>query len=165
MRKLAFILVVFILVVACKNDKPQETAKTDETVMNLQDFNTQAGEWVGKEIQVVGIVDHVCKHGGKRLFLVDDNADVHVDSDIRFDEAMVGDSIIVKGIVKEMRYDEAYCLKEEQNYMQKHKEGVDPDSVYNKKMAFIQKLRDSMKTQGVDHFSDYSIEYVSHVVK
>jgi len=56
-------------------------------------------------------------------------------------------------------------LKEEENYIQNHKKGVDADSVYAQKMETINYYRDSMKTAGVDHLSYYSIEFVSLEVK
>lgn len=155
---------VAVLFISCNPDQSKEKT-TEAPVIALADFNTKAGEWVGKEVIVEGIVDHVCKHGGKKLFLVDDQGDVHVDGEKRFDDALMGNQIVVKGIVKEFRVDEAYCLQQEQDFIQKHKEGVDPDSVYTQKMEGITFYRDSMKTTGKDHLSFYSIDYISHEVK
>ena len=164
MKKIILSIVLLVALVACKTDKNKtEAAVTDEvTVIALNDFESKAGDWVDKEVQLTGIVDHVCKHGGKRLFLVSDEADVHVDSENRFDDALEGSEISVKGIVRELRVDEAYCLQQEEDFIQKHKEGVDGDDVYEKKMAHIQSYRDSMKVAGVDHLSFYTIDYLSH---
>lgn len=165
MRNIFIVLFISVFVFACKNDKTQKSLVEGIPTFSLADFNKEAAKWVGKEVEVIGIVDHVCKHGGKKLLLVDDNGDLHITSDNRFEESMVGESIIVKGIVKEFVIDEAYCSKKEDDVIQQHKEGQLGDSVKIKKMAFIQKLRDSMKKENVDHFSEYSIEYVSHKVK
>lgn len=132
-------------------------------VLSLADFDVSAADWVDKEVQVVGIVDHVCKHGGKKLFLVNDDGEVHVESEERFDDEMVGDEIKVTGIVKEFKIDEAYCLQKEEDHIQNHKEGTDSDEVFNQKLKQIQHYRDSMKVAGVDHLSFYSLEYVSHL--
>jgi hypothetical protein len=164
MKKLFLSMWVAVLFISCNPDQSKEKT-TEAPVIALADFNTKAGEWVGKEVIVEGIVDHVCKHGGKKLFLVDDQGDVHVDGEKRFDDALMGNQIVVKGIVKEFRVDEAYCLQQEQDFIQKHKEGVDPDSVYTQKMEGITFYRDSMKTTGKDHLSFYSIDYISHEVK
>jgi len=165
MKKLYFSMIVVVLFFACNPDKTKENAQEEAPVIALADFNAKAGDWVGKEVIVEGIVDHVCKHGGKKLFLVDDNGDLHVNGEKRFDDALMGNQIVVKGIVKEFRVDEAYCLQQEQDFIQKHKEGVDPDSVYTQKMEGITFYRDSMKTTGKDHLSFYSIDYISHEVK
>ena len=161
MKKFIVVLLITSLAFSCKNDKKENPVTEDVPVIALSDFNAKAGEWVGKTVQVEGIVDHVCKHGGKRLFLVDDKGDVHVDSDKRFDDALTGSKVLITGVVTEKRIDEAYLLQEETNFIKKHKEGEDADSVFNQKMKSITKLRDSLQKQGVDHFSDYSIEYLS----
>lgn len=166
MKKVVIIMVLALAFYACKTEtKKTETPKAEPQTIEsiaLADFDAKAGSWVGKEVKVTGIVDHVCKHGGKRLFLVDNDADVHIDSDTRFDDALQGNEITVKGIVKEFRIDEAYCLQKEQDFIQKHKEGVDAEEVYKKKMKHIQAYRDSMKTAGIDHLSFYTLDYVSH---
>ena len=165
MKKIVVLLSLFAFIVSCKNDKNKEAENTDNQVIALADFEAKAGELVDKEIQIVGIVDHVCKHGGKKLFMVSDEGEVHVDGEERFDDALTGSEIIVKGIVREQRIDEAYLSKEEENYIKKHKNGVDADSMYTKKMEYITMMRDSLKKQGVDHFSNYSVEYISHIEK
>ena len=59
----------------------------------LKDFEKEASKYVGKEVLVAGIADHVCKHGGKRLFMVADGAELHVESDTRFDDALSGSNV------------------------------------------------------------------------
>ena len=175
MKKIVIVLSILTLSMSCaentKKEKNSEVDKTEVTetavekpVLALADFDAKAGNFVNKEIKVNGIVDHVCKHGGKKLLLVNDAGDVHVDSETRFDDAMIGDEISLTGIVKEFKVDEAYCLQKEEDHLQNHKEGTDSDEVYAKKMEQINIYRDSMKTAGVDHLSFYSLDYVSHKV-
>lgn len=172
MKKIFLFLSIIALFVAC-GESPQKESAADTTentvaakpILGLVDFDTEAGKYVNQEIQVKGIVDHVCKHGGKKLFLVDDFGDVHIDGEERFDDALIGSNVLVNGIVKEQRIDEAYCLQQEADFIQKHKEGIDSEDVYGQKMQHIQQYRDSMKSAGVDHLSFYSIEFVSLDVK
>ncbi len=176
MKKLVIILSILALGISCaKNTKKENQSEIDKTevaekvaerpVLALAEFDTSAGQYVNKEVQVNGIVDHVCKHGGKKLLLVNDAGDVHVESETRFDDALVGDEISLTGIVKEFKVDEAYCLQKEEDHLQNHKEGTDSDDVYAKKMEQIEIYRDSMKVAGVDHLSFYSLDYVSHQMK
>lgn len=170
MKKTLLLLSMIAVFIAC-GDNPQKANKTEKAeitekpVLTLADFNSEAGNWVDQEIQIEGIVDHVCKHGGKRLFLVDDFGDVHIDGEERFDDALTGSNIIVSGVVKEFRVDEAYCLQMEQDHIQKHKEGVDTEDIYAQKMQQIKSYRDSMQAAGVDHLSFYSVDYISHTIK
>jgi len=176
MKRIILILIVLVITVSCsKNTKKenktevqnseQTTKITEKPVLALADFNKKAGKWIGKEVQVNGIVDHVCKHGGKKLLLVNDKGDVHVVSESRFDDALIGDEVALTGVVKEFKVDEAYCLQKEEDHMQNHKEGTDSDEVYAKKMKEIKSYRDSMKVAGVDHLSFYSLDYISHQIK
>ncbi len=142
-----------------------ETLEAGIPEIGLGEFDARAGDYVDNEVLVEGIVDHVCKHGGKKLFLVSDDGDVHVESEERFDDEIAGSEIIVTGIVREFRVDEAYCLKMEEDNIQSHKEGETDDENFEMKMEQIEFYRDSMKTAGTDHLSFYSLDYVSHVVK
>ena len=175
MKKSIIILSLLVLSISCadnnKKDNKTEVENIEVTekaanipVLALADFDINAAKWVDKEVQVNGIVDHVCKHGGKKLFLVSDDGDVHVESETRFDDELVGNEIMVTGIVKEFKIDESYCLLKEEDHIQNHKEGTDSDEVYAQKIEEIQSYRDSMKVAGVDHLSFYSLDYVSHQI-
>lgn len=144
-----------------QNEETSAIEATETPSIALGEFESKAGDFVDQEIMVAGIVDHVCKHGGKKLFLVDDDGDVHVESDTRFDEALMGSKVNVKGIVREFRVDEAYCLKMEEDNVKSHSEGKTEEELYERKKSEIQFYRDSMAVAGVDHLSFYSVEYVS----
>ena len=170
MKKFLVFLAVMTLFVACKNaeNKPAEgedvtTEEVIETpVFALEDFHAKAAEYVDKEVITQGIVDHVCKHGGKRLLIVNDYADLHVDGEERFDENLNGSEIIVTGIVREFRVDEAYCLQMEEDAIKSHSEGETSDEMLEHKKADIAYYRDSMKVAGVDYISYFSLDYLSH---
>lgn len=169
MKKIILFLSIILLFASCgespKQAEATETTTIEKPSITLADFDKEAGKWVNQEVVVTGIVDHVCKHGGKKLFLVDDFGDVHIDGKKRFDDALIGSEVIISGLVKEFRVDESYCLQQEEDFIKKHSEGADSDDVYAQKMEHINSYRDSMVTTGVDHLSFYSIEYISHVVK
>lgn len=168
MQKLLILLALITMVFACKNAENSEAANEDvqteevvETPMvDLKDFNASAASYVDKEIKTSGIVDHVCRHGGKRLLLVSDEADLHIDSDERFDEDLNGSEIEVTGIVREFRVDEAYCLKMEEENLNAHNSGELDDEQFEHKKEQLAFYRDSMKVAGVDHLSFYSMDFV-----
>lgn len=170
MKKVLLILVLVFAFTACKSEDKKVEDKTIETpqevaetpLIAIADFDTKAGEFVGKEVEVKGIVDHVCKHGGKKLLLVTDDADVHVVSDERFEEALIGSEIDLKGIVLEEIIDEAYCLKMEEDNIKSHSEGKSNDEQFEAKKQHVQEYRDYMTENNTDHISNYSLQYVSH---
>jgi hypothetical protein len=159
--------VVAIFAACTENPKTSDVAAEANTVtievptIKVGEFDGIAGKYVDKEVKVKGIVDHVCRHGGKRILLVDDDSDLHIDSETRFDDELMGSEIVVTGIVREFRVDEAYCLKMEEDNIQSHKEGGDDES-FEHKNEQIQFFRDSMKVAETDHLSFYSLDYVSH---
>ena len=166
----AFLLITIMFVACNSENKPKDNNKSKNidkkalTIIDLADFDSKAGDYVGQKVKVKGIVDHVCKHGGKKILLVSDNGDVHINSDKRFDEDLTGKEITVIGIVKEFRVDEAYCLKMENDMIKEHSEGEDNDEHIKAKKAQIQHFRDSMKTTSVDHLSFYDLQYILEVL-
>ncbi len=168
MKKVVMLVILSAFFIACNNksDNVDENAtpgvaEYQLTQLELGEFDTTAEEFVDKEVKIVGIVDHVCKLGGKKLFLVNDNGEVHVESDNRFDDELIGSEVIVTGIVREFRVDEGYCLQKEEDNIKNHTEGVDNQEKYEEKMAHIQEYRDEMVERGVDHLSFYSLEFVT----
>ena len=171
MQKFLILFVALTLVIGCKNAAPKDGEATADTLTEevvetpmvaLGDFEASAANYVDKEIITKGIVDHVCRHGGKRLFLVDGDADLHIDGEERFDEELNGSEIEVKGFVREFRVDEAYCLKMEEDNINAHNNGEVDQDQFDHKTEQIAFYRDSMKVAGVDHLSFYSMDYVSH---
>lgn len=170
MKNIIIALVLVLAFTACKNENKKVEEATTEVVkevmetplLAIAEFDDKAGEFVGKEVAVKGIVDHVCKHGGKKLLLVTDEADVHVVSEERFDEALVGSEINLKGVVLEEVIDESTCLKMEEDNIKSHSEGKSNDEQFEAKKQHIKEYRDFMKENNTDHISYYSLQYVSH---
>ena len=164
--KKAFLFVFLVTItVACqdsaKNTEVQQAATNKIPVLTIDSFDLEAGNYVNQEVAIAGIVDHVCKHSGKKLKLVTDGGSVHVDSETRFDDALVGNQIQLKGIVRELRIDESYCLQMEEDNIKKHREGTSNDEQYGHQQNQIKQYRDSMAVAGVDHLSYYTLEFVS----
>ena len=169
MKKYLFILAILgLLITACGSEgetkettDSTETAVVEETPMiKISEFDALAANYVDKSVKVKGIVDHVCRHGGKKLFLVDDEGDLHVESEERFNDTLMGNEIVVTGIVREFRVDEAYCLKMDEDNIKSHSEGQTDKEQFEQKQKHIAEYRDSMKTAGVGHLSFYSLEFV-----
>ena len=172
-KKLFIFFLLTALFVSCAGDAEKKEENGDQVkdeanlreeipLLTIAEFNEEAGKYSGKEVQVEGIVDHICRHGGKRLLLVSDDGDLHVDGEERFDESLEGTEIIVTGIVDEFRVDEAYCLKLEEENIRAHNAGETDPADFESTQKEIQFYRDSMQNAGIDHISYYSLTYVSH---
>jgi|AntRauTorckE6833_2_1112554.scaffolds.fasta_scaffold03507_5 PBP1b-binding outer membrane lipoprotein LpoB len=170
MKKIIALFFAAALLAGCSSEssnKNEEAKKSQTSIpqIELAAFNEEAGNYVDQKISVTGIVDHVCRHGGKRLLLVADGADIHVENDQRFDEDLMGNEIEIIGIVREERIDESHCLKMEEDIIESHNAGdIDEDHFENKQKQ-IEFYRDSMEKANVEYLAFYSLDYVDHKEK
>jgi hypothetical protein len=168
MKKIVILLALVLGFAACKQDVKSEKAIEDQEVakeipvLAMGEFEAKAGNYVDQEIQIVGIVDHVCKHSGKKLLVVTDDGQVHVVSDTRFDDSLTGSEILLNAIVKEERIDEATCLQMEEDNIKSHSEGATNDEMFENRKKHIQEYRDRMKEENKDYVSEFSLQYVAH---
>lgn len=135
-------------------------------------FEQQAPATIEKTVIIEGTVLHTCKHGGKRMFLVDGNDSVRVEvtagKDIpKFDEKLIGSKVRVLGVLKEERIDERYLNEweaEVKKPQENHNVGVHTgakgheDQDAQDKLDQINAYREEIKNSGKDHLSFYSIE-------
>lgn len=170
-KKIFLISAVVLIFAACNDESNNSDEMNDSSIVSgseipellLTDFESAAGEYVGKEIKISGIVDHVCKHGGKKILLVDGDHSLHVFNDERYDEELSGSEISLIGIVEEEKIDEAYLTEWWDHALGSHSEETDTDKEYLANIEKeIQQIRDSLKNAGVEYFSEYSLKYVSH---
>jgi hypothetical protein len=185
MKKLLFILLaIAISFTSCQN-ATNKTETTDEnesvsseiTVLSVKDFEEKAGELVGKTIQLSGTVDHVCMHGGQRMFIVDAESDARIkvtpaDEVAAFNTGMVGDDMLITGIVEEQRIDEAYLMEWEEEIMAGEDMGDDKGegshlggnvekggtgADVSEEMQKVNNLRAQIQESGKDYLSFYSV--------
>ena len=82
-------------------------------VLTVEQINNQAADFVGKTVTLSGAVDHVCHHGGKRLFISSDTSDcrfkIIVGPEIEaFDRNLEGQLIKITGIILEQKVDKTF---------------------------------------------------------
>lgn len=170
MRKLIVLLFAVALLAGCGSENNSKESQTEENKnaipeIALASFNEEAANYVDQQVSITGIVDHVCRHGGKRLLLVDDGADLHVENDVRFDEDLMGNEIELIGIVKERRIDESDCMKMEEDIIESHNSGEIDDDHFENRQQQIEFYRDSMDKANAEYLAFYSLNYVDHKVK
>ena len=124
------IVALFLFTVSCQNaenknkaeDATEEAVVEEIVVVNLVDFNDKAEGLIGKQVLLTGMIDHVCKHGGQKMFLVNENADARIkivpgEDMAAFNTELVGESVKVVGIVDEFRIDEEYLREWEEEVL------------------------------------------------
>ena len=171
-RKLILSIGILALTISACNLVSKRLDPGDAVIVAVATFENQAAAIVEKAVIIEGTVLHTCKHGGKRMFLVDGNDSVRVEVTAgkeipKFDEKLVGSRLRVLGILKEEKIDEKY-LNEWENEVKKpvenHDAGVHTgakgheDQGVQDKLDQINSLREDLKNSGKDHLSFYTIE-------
>ncbi len=143
-RKILILCVLTMFVIACNNtqnpstdaEKNVQEPEEELVTLSIADFDEQAANYVGKEVQISGLVNHTCKHGGKRMFIIDEETEQTVkveagENIASFNADLEGSDVLVTGIVNELIIDEAYLheweeeIKEEMSKVAE--EGEEPE--------------------------------------
>ena len=179
-KNLFSIFVISIFFFSSCNQGTKENSgenKADTGLLTVLSFDTSAHSFVDKPVIIEGTVFHLCKHGGKRMFIVDGTDSVRVEITtgpdiIKFEESLVGSRVRVFGTLKEERIDERY-LNEWENELKKPEENHDAgihtgakgheDQGVQEKLDQINYYREQIKNSGTDHLSFYSIEAAKFV--
>lgn len=198
-KKLFALSLISLIIVACGSNQKNEQQTQDETnvieepvVVTIEDFDKQVAELVSKKIKVEGTVDHVCHHGGKRMFLVKENTDGRVkvvtgEEMPAFNIDLEGKDVVVIGIVDELIIDENYLSEWEKELMMKadeefaegegvgHGDGTGHDGTkmgeeadqgtHIPGMEQIEKYREMIAESGKDKLSFYSVICEKYEVK
>jgi hypothetical protein len=176
MKKLIYLLFIATaaVAVACNNsqtkeNKTEEKTAVNETFVSIDSFLVIAKNYVGKELTVKGTVDHVCKHGGKRVKIISTGTGESIHGEASenmgiFDAKLEGNDIYLTGIVKENRIDSAYLDKWEKSIKEKddeavensqeHKGGVD----HHAKLQEIEDYRKQIADSPEGYISFYYLE-------
>jgi len=173
-RLFPLMFVIFFTVAGC-NQGTKETAdktKNDTTLLTVLTFEKQADSCIDKPVIIEGTVMHICKHGGKRMFLVDGTDSIRIEvttgpTIAKFEDPLLGSRVRVFGTLKEERIDakflnewEAELKKPEENHnigVHTGAKGHEDQDVADK-FETINSLRDDLKNSGKDHLSNFSIE-------
>jgi len=185
MKKYLVTLIAFVfLFSACENTVKKESTSEEEVVLveeiipvSISNFEVKAEELVGKQIMFSGTVDHVCTHGGQRMFVIETGSEgrvkINPDENIAaFNTELEGKNIKIIGIVEEQRIDEDYLKEWEEEIMadvvmaddkgegthlggNMEKGGSEADK--SEEMEKVNNLRSKIAESGKDHLSFFSV--------
>jgi hypothetical protein len=169
MKKFLLPFLLFsMLLSACTNLK---STKTDAIPVNIGDIKTNAPDLMGKLISLDGMVAHVCRESGKRLFLGQESFKVLASNMVpTFKVEWEGSDITATGYLKEDRIDETYLanwekelqdglkttLKEEIHTYDAEAKGLDESAVVTQ-FDQIKGYRDQIAAGGKGYISFYSL--------
>ncbi len=124
------VLFASTLFISCANNS-QQTEKSENTAateLTIDNFETMAGDLIGKPVVLIGTVNHVCEHGGQKMFLVEEGSEASIkvvpnESMAAFNTNLKGSKIQVEGIIEALIIDEEYLMTWESELASADKEG------------------------------------------
>jgi len=178
MKNYFAIILLALTIAGCNNEnkeaKPLEETKIEKkviTVLTVDQLLEQKENLIDKEIVFKGTVDHVCKHSGRKAYVFGSTEDLRVKIEAKgeitgFDADLIGSEIEVKGIVKELRIDEAYINQMEDNMDENHggvnhEEGHDEEKEHAEQEERIKDLRKEIALLDKGYKSTYYVEGTS----
>jgi cytochrome c-type biogenesis protein CcmE len=84
MQRVIFLIAVSVLLVSCnssvKNEKTDSQADTQEAVIaaTVEEVLAQPADYEGKEVELSGMVTHVCRHGGQKCFVLGEDGETQI---------------------------------------------------------------------------------------
>ncbi len=168
MKKLFLFLFIPLFSVSCTNQSSKEPENTDAAPQNviveanISDILADTDAFLGKEISIKGTVDHVCKHGGKKMFVFgespEDKIKIITGKNMNsFEIELEGSDVQVHGVlIEELRVDEDYIANRENELNSADSEKTKEEQEEEKQQ--LEKLKEELDACDNDHLSFYVIE-------
>jgi hypothetical protein len=165
MRLRFYLIALTVIIIGACNTKPKTTEKQAVGVAQLLTIIDQN---IDQELTIVGTVNHVCSHSGRRCFLLDSIGEntirVEAAGEIEsFSKELMGSTIKVKGLIREDRLTLAEIEEMEQDVLEKHPEDAEAAGENcSAEMSNIHKMREWMKEHGKDYYAIYYVDGLSY---
>ncbi len=179
-----------LIAASCSGSKSTDSVKnTTETqnvsVMDVDKVLASASSFVDKEITLDGVCTHICKHGGRKIFLMgsDDTKIIRIEgAEVgKFDQKCVNSIVKVKGYLREQRIDEAYLQRWEEQIKaseaeshgesaagcstEKKARGEQGNSVETRIADFRSRIAASKEKSGKEYLSFYHVDAISYDIQ
>ena len=108
-----------LAITSCSSKSSSETAEAD--TVTVDSILANPDSYVGQTVTIEGVVSHLCKHGGRKAFLLgsDENSMIRCDATAEmgnvFPQETIHQPLRVTGVVMESRLDENTIRQLEQD--------------------------------------------------
>ena len=175
-KHLLTLVIILGLFVGCGSKAPEQSYETIELAMLMD----STGHFVGDTIKVQGTVDHVCKHGGKKMFILGEDPKHRIKVTAgkaigSYKVELEGSDVMVTAVVEEMRIDEAYLTnweaeleakdnKEDETHAEGEGSGDHMAKAKSPEQKNIDQLREKVCSAESGYLSFYSLAGLSYEV-
>lgn len=172
-KKVLGIFIITTILFSCGNKTEKKEAANVKTVkaITVDSLKSNIENFVDKDVVVGGIVNHVCSHGGKRMFIMGENPDMVIkvtpnDKIGVFEKELEGNLVFAIGILKELRINEEYVANLEKELesgsdneaIHDHSAGTHDEEAENEKKAQVESMRTQISESENGYYSQYWIE-------
>jgi hypothetical protein len=108
MRNILIFLIAFTILAGCNNqNQTDNSGEEKDLIVSVEEFYANPENYLNKEVTVTGLVTHVCKHGGQKLFISGSSTDNALRIDVgktisEFDIKMEGSEAEFTGLLELM---------------------------------------------------------------
>lgn len=133
-----FVLILLLAVAVSCNQNDKKTAESDATpetevsasILTVGQVLESPEKYKDADIKISGMVTHVCKHGGQKLFIIGDDPELQLRVNVgdgvpEFDMALEGSNVEFSGKIKILEEDVSAALAKE-NEEKDHHTGDEP---------------------------------------
>ena len=167
-KRLLTILVVGAFLTACGNtgnDKAKTTGSSDNEVSGKVEFASLINtpdDFLDKDISIEGKVVHVCKHTGKKMFIVGEDPDIRLfitagEEIPVFEQELLGSEIVVSGYLTKVEAGEEHTGQGEG-------EGEHEGQMNTEEMS-EEECETEAAVDAQPVLADFVLEYKTHKVK
>lgn len=179
MKNLKLIIAALMLVAfmgACnqatkKTEKSslKESVKTEITYLSVEKILQNADTLSEKNVNLTGVIDHVCKHGGKRFKMLssDGSKTIKVELGDNFkpaDPSIAGKTVKVTGKLVPRNMDADMVKKWMEKETANHPDEVGTEA-FKQEMATLQDIVDQIESGKIPYYTTYSVEAEKYEVE
>lgn len=168
-----FLAVLAVVAISACNQSKKSCDSEKCTKIEIDQFWTEAPNYVGKAVCVHGAVNHVCAHGGRKLTLVTSDSSKYLtvfaaDTLPAFDSTLNGQMVCVNGVVNETIINEEYITNMLAKADSAAKISGTPQAAgdhHTPAQELAEKYRQKIKESGTDHYIVYKLTDCNKVCK
>lgn len=131
------------------------------TYQTVESLMQQAESLSGKKVHVSGVIEHVCKHGGKRFKILstDGSTELKIELGKNFNAVganIIGNTAMVTGTLKPNKMD-AKMVKAWENKVKKNHAGEEDTDHFKQEIAEIRAIHKQIVSGEIPYYTMYSV--------
>ncbi|WP_421919398.1 hypothetical protein [Marinifilum sp.] len=176
MKKAVLLLIIafpILMATSCKNDKKtsnkQETKNEITNYLTVDEAIASAEKYTNKTIHIKGMVEHVCKHGGKRFKIVNPEGknEIKIELGDQFksvEPSIIGNNVKISGKLIPKLLNAEQVKQWEQKMRNSHK-GEENTQHFKDELKQIQEIHAKIIAGEISYHTTYSVDCEAYEIE